>query len=223
MVVISISNGMIANMSTPTIGLVIPLLAYLAGAIPFGLLVVRMAGGTDIRRSGSGNIGATNVSRLAGYRWALVTLVLDIAKGAIPTWVALHLSAPDGLQWLPAVTVLAAVCGHMYPIYLKLQASGKGVATAGGGFAVAAPLACVVALLIFTATVRWSRRVSVGSLAATFILPPAIWFSSHNTALTLCGIAVMVLIIYRHKENLQRLAHGEEPPWRRTEHPHLNK
>jgi glycerol-3-phosphate acyltransferase PlsY len=199
-------------MDTLIIGLTLPAGAYLLGSIPFGLLFVHLVAGQDIRDFGSGNIGATNVKRLIGLRWAVTTLALDGAKGMLPAWGAVCLSA-EGPSWLVAATLLAAVCGHMFPIYLNFKASGKGVATAAGAFLAAAPFACGAALLVFILTVRWSRSVSAGSLAATVVLPPAVWFVTHNPAIALSAIVVMVLILSRHKENIQRLASGREPPW----------
>ena len=187
-------------------------MAYLLGSIPFGLLIARALLGRDIRGIGSGNIGATNVGRLAGARWALVTLVLDAAKGAIPTWMAIRYSA-DASSWLAALTVLAAVCGHMFPIYLKFKASGKGVATACGCLLIAAPMGFTISLLTFIVTVRWLRRISVGSLAATMALPPAIWFTTQTPSMVICSSIIMILILSRHKENIQRLANGKETPW----------
>ena len=203
---------MMAVMDAPIVTILLPVAAYLMGSIPFGLLIGRLATGKDIRKGGSGNIGATNVSRLAGARWGLLTLALDAAKGAAPTWAAVYVYG-DGFSWLPAATILGAVCGHMFPLYLGFKASGKGVATAAGCFLAAAPTACLAALLTFIATVRWTRRVSAGSLTATIALPPAIWFSTHDTALALSGMAVMVLVLSRHEDNIRRLASGREQPW----------
>jgi glycerol-3-phosphate acyltransferase PlsY len=190
----------------------LPLLAYLLGSVPFGLLITRIGTGQDIRKAGSGNIGATNVKRLMGTRWGVMTLALDISKGAIPTWAALCLSAGEA-SWLVGATMLAAVCGHMYPAYLKFQPSGKGVATAGGCILVTAPLASIVALMTFIGMVRWTRRISAGSLSATAVLPPAVWFSTQNPALLAPSLIIMVLILHRHEGNIRRLARGSEPPF----------
>ena len=201
-----------AIMNALFVKMLLPAGAYLIGSIPFGLLIGRLVAGKDIRKSGSGNIGATNVSRLAGARWGILTLALDAVKGAAPAWAAVCISG-DGFSWLPAATILGAVGGHMFPLYLRFKASGKGVATAAGCFLVAAPAACMVSLLTFIAMVRWSRRVSAGSLAATIVLPPAIWFSTRDTFLVLSGMAVMMLVISRHEENIRRLASGREQRW----------
>ncbi len=190
--------------------LCLPILAYLLGAVPFGLLIVRGVAGTDIRQIGSGNIGATNVRRAVGSKWAAAALICDILKGLVPTMAALSLSN-TGYLWLPAITALAAICGHMYPVYLKFKPSGKGVATAMGSLLTPAPWACLCAISAFLISVRLSRRVSIGSLAGTFILPPSTWFTSHDPFLTLSTLIIMVLILARHKENIERLARGTEP------------
>jgi glycerol-3-phosphate acyltransferase PlsY len=196
--------------------LMLPILAYLLAAVPFGLLIVRRAAGVDIRHIGSGNIGATNVRRAAGNKWATVALICDALKGLVPTVAALSLNN-SGYLWLPAITALAAVCGHMYPIYLKFKPSGKGVATAMGSLLFAAPWACLCAVTVFLMAARLSRRVSVGSLAGAFVLPPATWFTSHDPFLTLATLVIMILILVRHKENIERLAQGKEPVLRKND------
>ena len=190
--------------------ILLPLFAYALGSVPFGLIIVRLAVKTDIRRIGSGNIGATNVRRVAGTGWAAAALACDILKGLLPTLAAYHLILSTW-QWLPALTALAAVCGHMFPIYLKFKPSGKGVATMLGAWLVPAPWACLAALLTFIVVVRLGRRVSVGSLSGTLLLPPATWFTIHDPILTLTALIIMVLILLRHEENLSRLANGREP------------
>ena len=192
------------------LSLALPVLAYLLGSVPFGLLIVRCLAKTDIRNIGSGNIGATNVRRAVGTKWAAVALMCDLLKGILPVWAAVGLSTST-IQWLPAFTALAAVCGHMYPVYFKFRPSGKGVATTLGSLLVISPLTCMIIILIFVSTVYAAKRVSVGSLAGTFILPPATWFTTHDPALVLVAITIMVLILARHRDNLRRLAQGNEP------------
>lgn len=197
-------------MKISTITLFLPAIAYLLGSVPFGLLIVRQVAGIDIRQVGSGNIGATNVRRAAGSKWAAATLTCDILKGLLPTTAALVLG-PTTHQWLAAITALAAVCGHMYPIFFKFKPSGKGVATTLGAMLTAAPWACLIAVTAFLIAVRLSHRVSVGSLAGIFLLPPSIWFTGHDPALTMAAFIIMILILVRHKENIERLARGNEP------------
>lgn len=192
-------------------GIVFPLCAYVLGSIPFGLLLVRTRSGRDIRHMGSGNIGATNVKRALGSKWAAVTLLCDGLKGALPTLLALLTAGGDTWMWLPAATALAAIIGHIYPIFLKFEPSGKGVATTLGCLLVLAPLACILSLMGFILAVYVARRVSVGSLTANFILPIAAWFTTHDPAVCMASIIIMVLVLMRHKENIQRLTRGTEP------------
>jgi acyl phosphate:glycerol-3-phosphate acyltransferase len=197
-------------MHTLFMTLSLPIIAYLMGAVPCGWILVRWVTGTDIRRIGSGNIGTTNVRRAIGTKWAVATLICDVLKGLLPTLAAF--SFGNGAHpWLPAVTALAAVCGHMYPIYFGFKPSGKGVATTMGSLLIPAPWACLCAVTAFLIAARLSRRVSVGSLAGTFLLAPATWFTSHDPFLTMITVVIMVLILSRHKENIQRLAQGKEP------------
>src|ERR1043166_4076427 len=186
------------------------LLAYLLGSIPFGYLVVRVAGGGDVRETGSGGTGATNVTRRAG-KWAgLLTLLLDALKGAAAVLVARWLLS-DGVvaDWWVAACALAVVVGLGFR-------GGKGVATGLGVFVVLAPLAVLCALVVFVAVVRATRYVSLGSIAAAALIPLAVWLlglraAGENripllTAATLGG----ALIIFMHRANIGRLARGEE-------------
>jgi glycerol-3-phosphate acyltransferase PlsY len=192
------------------------LLAYLLGSIPFGYLVVRVAGGGDVRETGSGGTGATNVTRRAG-KWAgLLTLLLDALKGAAAVLVARWLLS-DGVvaDWWVAACALAVVVGHVFPVWLGFR-GGKGVATGLGVFVVLAPLAVLCALVVFVAVVRATRYVSLGSIAAAALIPLAVWLlglraAGENripllTAATLGG----ALIIFMHRANIGRLARGEE-------------
>ena len=197
-------------MNTFLIAMALPPSAYLLGSIPFGLLIVRLLAKVDIRRIGSGNIGATNVKRAVGAKWAAATLICDGLKGFLPVLTALLLSETT-YQWLPAITALAAIVGHMYPLYFGFKPGGKGVATTLGCLLIIAPWACIIALIIFIPAVYLSKRVSVGSLAATLSLPAATWFSTHDPAIAIAAIIVMTLVLSRHRENIQRLAKGLEP------------
>lgn len=197
-------------MNTFLIAIALPPIAYLLGSIPFGLLIVRLLTKTDIRCFGSGNIGATNVKRAVGAKWAAATLICDGLKGILPVLTALWLS-DTSYQWLPASTTLAAIVGHMYPLYFGFKPGGKGVATTLGCLLIIAPWACIIALGIFLPVVYLSKRVSAGSLAATLSLPPGTWFSTHDPAIGIAAIIVMALILSRHRENIQRLAQGLEP------------
>jgi acyl phosphate:glycerol-3-phosphate acyltransferase len=197
-------------MPTLLITLGLPMAAYLIGAVPCGWILVRWVSGTDIRKIGSGNIGATNVRRAIGSRWAVTTLICDLLKGLLPT-LAAYAYGQGAHPWISSVTALAAICGHMYPVYFGFRPSGKGVATTLGSLLVIAPWACLFAVTAFLVAVKLSRRVSVGSLAGALLLAPTTWYTSHDILLTLVVLAIMVLILVRHAENIERLAQGKEP------------
>lgn len=200
----------IMGFSDFTIFFLLTAAAYLAGSIPVGAILARLVAAEDIRQKGSGNIGATNVSRVLGKKFGLLTLALDLLKGALPVAAALMVGRPDPAL-LAAIVGGAAVFGHLYPIYTGLKGGGKGVATACGVFLVAAPWACLLALFVFIVVVRLSARVSAGSLAATAILPFGIWLLYAPGPLMVGAGAVSLLIINRHRENIKRLLNGTEP------------
>ena len=194
--------------------LLLPFLAYLMGSIPFGLLVARAAGRVDIRANGSGNIGATNVRRTAGTLPAVVTLVGDIGKGFLPVWWAGILissgSAPLA-QVFVALVGLCAFAGHLYPVFLKGRAGGKGVATAAGGLLAVSPAALGVSGLVFVMTACGLNRVSAASLAATGTMPLAVWHATGSRVFTLWAGLLTVLVWVRHRDNIRRLVEGREP------------
>jgi glycerol-3-phosphate acyltransferase PlsY len=194
-----------------TLGL--PLGAYLIGSIPWGLILTRLFTDIDIRRHGSGNIGATNVRRLAGTPLGLATLVGDVAKGAVPTYLAgaLAPASPLPLAGFVSLVALAAFLGHLFPLYTGLREGGKGVATAAGAIAVISPLSVGIALAAFILAVAVSRRVSVGSLAAAVCLPFLTGGLTHSGVYGACAAVMAVFIIYRHKSNIRRLRDGTEP------------
>ena len=188
-----------------TIGLVLALLGgYGLGSIPFGLLLTRWAGAGDIRGIGSGNIGATNVLRTGRKGLALATLLLDLAKGAIPTAL--------GLLWLgPIGAVLAgagAILGHCFPVWLGFR-GGKGVATAAGVVLGLTPLLFFVVLAVFVAVVSATRWVSLASMAAACLAPVAALLLGDRWA-ALLYLLVAALVVYKHRENIGRLLKGEE-------------
>jgi glycerol-3-phosphate acyltransferase PlsY len=193
------------------------ILAYLLGSIPFGYLVVRLRSGGDVRETGSGGTGATNVTRRAG-KWAgLSTLLLDALKGAAAVLFArLLLAGEADAQWWVAAAAVAVVLGHVFPVWLKFH-GGKGVATGLGVFLFLAPLALVCALFAFVVIVWVSRYVSLGSITAAAILPLAVWLlgalghrdSDATPALFVATIGA-ALIIFMHRANIERLLHGKE-------------
>jgi glycerol-3-phosphate acyltransferase PlsY len=193
--------------------LVLPVFAYMLGSIPWGIVLTRLFTSVDIRREGSGNIGATNVGRIAGPTLGVMTLIGDMLKGAIPVWIAGVLTTPNSLwgEIYISVVSLAAFSGHLYPVYMGFKKGGKGVATAAGCFAVISPVAFVVVTLVFVLFVCWLNIVAVASLAAAAILPVAIWQSTGSGVLTGCAAVTAIIIYFRHKDNIKRLFKGTEP------------
>ncbi len=180
--------------------------AYLCGALPTGVWAAGRAG-VDVRRAGSGNIGATNVARTAGRHAALLTLGGDIVKGLIPVLVARCLSLPP---WALASVGLAAVLGHVFSVFLHFS-GGKGVATACGAFLGIAPLAMVVALVSFAAIAATTRYVSLASVTAALVLPVAGVAFGYAAPVCSGAILVAMVVVIRHRDNLSRLWHGTEP------------
>jgi glycerol-3-phosphate acyltransferase PlsY len=193
--------------------LVLPVFAYALGSIPWGIVLTRLFTSVDIRREGSGNIGATNVGRIAGPTLGVLTLIGDMLKGAIPVWIAVVLTTPNSLwgEIYISVVSLAAFSGHLYPVYMKFKKGGKGVATAAGCFAVISPAAFVVVTLVFILFVCWRNIVAVASLAAAAVLPVAVWQSTGSGVLTGCAVVTAIVIYFRHKDNIKRLLKGTEP------------
>lgn len=190
----------------------LPLAAYLVGSIPWGVIVTRLFTPLDIRQQGSGNIGATNVRRLAGNRLGALTLAGDLLKGLVPTALAVWWAGTGtGAMAYIGLVALCAFGGHLYPVYLGFRNGGKGVATAAGCFLVISPVAVGSALLVFILAVWFSRRVSVGSLAASLVLPPVVGGITGSFPLALAAGAAAVMIVARHRDNLRRLANGTEP------------
>jgi len=187
------------------------LIAYFLGAVPIGLLIAKIYGHPDIRREGSGNIGATNVARVVGKKQGLITLIGDISKGAVPVLLAMWLIGTDTLtkQFWIALIGFSSFLGHIFPIYLKFR-GGKGVATATGVFFAISPLAVIFDLLIFLFVVWRFRYVSLGSLSAAFAMPFLLFIISGKKAYISLSILMAILIFYRHKENIGRLLRGEE-------------
>jgi acyl phosphate:glycerol-3-phosphate acyltransferase len=188
------------------------LAAYLIGSIPFGLLLTRWRKGIDIRAHGSGNIGATNVRRIAGNALGGLTLAGDMAKGFLPVAAVPWLlpAGHPGTAATVAATALAAFCGHLFPIGLGFR-GGKGVATAMGACLAISPLAILGVLAAFGLGLGLSRRVSMGSLAAAAALPLSIALKTHAPALTIGALLIAVGIFARHRENIERVLAGKEP------------
>lgn len=178
---------------------------YLIGSIPTGYLIGKIFKGIDIRKYGSGNIGATNVYRILGKRAAIFTLVIDFAKGFIPVILAKQFIG--GI--LPILVGIAAICGHSWTIFLKFR-GGKGVATASGVFFALFPLPMVFSAAIFFLLVIFTGYVSVGSLGGALLFPVTVWFFERSYLLTFLTIVVSLLIIFNHRGNIRRLIEGKE-------------
>jgi glycerol-3-phosphate acyltransferase PlsY len=180
------------------------LVAYLIGSIPFGLILAGLGGAGDVRRIGSGNIGATNVLRTGRKGLALATLLLDMLKGGLPAWLAFRYFGPD----MAVVTGLGAVLGHCFPVWLRFQ-GGKGVATAAGVVLALAPPVAALVVLVFAAVVAISRYVSLASLLAALSAPAlAYWYG--QVQLSQLFLILALLIIAKHGGNIRRLLAGQE-------------
>ena len=186
--------------------LALVVLAYLLGSISFGLLIARVYGGADLRHSGSGNIGATNVVRTMGKTAGMLTLLGDGAKGLVAV---LCTQAWGQASMLPAVAALVAVLGHMFPLYHGFR-GGKGVATALGVFLPTLPLPLLGGFIAWLVVVAIWRYVSAGSMLAALVVPllAALW--SYPVPLVLAAVLIALLVLYKHRENLYRLLQGRE-------------
>jgi len=180
--------------------------AYLLGSIPIGLLLSHMQKGIDIRRVGSGNIGATNVLRVLGKKAALITLIGDFLKGFAPAMIGQSLDFSD--PWL-ALLALTPILGHVFPIFAGFR-GGKGVATAIGVLVVIMPWVALWAFVIWIVALLLWRYVSLSSILATLSVPLLAILLGEPHPFVYMGIAVATLILYRHKANMSRLAAGTE-------------
>lgn len=197
--------------------IIIAVTSYLLGSIPFGYLLVRFFRGQDIRASGSGNIGATNVAR-SSPKLGILTLLLDGGKGLLAVAHAMHmgqehLDSERQIYLLMCLAALFAVVGHIFPVWLRFR-GGKGVATAVGGFLLLAPDAVFAAFVIFVLVVVASRYISLGSVVAAAFFPLLSWLFHRDrfspATLVLMSLAAL-LVIVRHHQNLGRLMAGTEP------------
>jgi len=198
------------------------IISYLIGSIPTGLVLARVTGGEDIRKSGSGNIGATNVTRLLGKKLGVLTLLGDVLKAVVPMLTAHWFYVKSGAAVSPkdmdmAVSLCggAAFLGHLFPIYLNFR-GGKGVATALGVFIVLEPLAVLISLFLFVAVVYFSGFVSVGSLLVSALLTVWIWLLGGSPNHVFLAFFIGVLIWYKHADNIRRLLEGTEKSWKKN-------
>lgn len=197
--------------------ILVGLVAYLLGSIPFGYILVRLFLNEDIRAKGSGNIGATNVVRSGSKKLGALTFLLDACKGFVAVWLASRIFFVPGIASVPlrnaeAVAALFAILGHIYTIWLRFK-GGKGVATALGVFLALAPLAALAGAILFVVVFLLSRYVSLASILAAIAFPPAALLLPHapyGSALTIVIFCVPIIIIARHHQNIARLLKGTE-------------
>lgn len=185
--------------------LIVIVAAYLIGSIPTGLLLGK-AYGIDVRKEGSGNIGATNLYRTVGRKVGIITLIGDCLKGLLPVLLAAHSALPPESA---ALVGLAAFCGHVFSVFLSFR-GGKGVATALGVFLALAPLAVAVAIGLFAVMMWLWRYVSLGSILAAAIMPPTVYLLGGGNRVTAVTFVIAAIVIIRHHENIKRLLAGTE-------------
>lgn len=196
--------------NTPLLLSLLLFVSYLLGAIPNGLLIARLKG-VDLQKTGSGNIGATNVFRCVGKGWGVLAFVLDTVKGFVPAFFFPRLleSAPP---WLGLACGVAAVAGHNWPVWLKFK-GGKGVSTSAGMLLGIAPAAVGIGFAVFALTVALTRFVSLGSILAAIAVPAAyLWMNGADNRLLAGALVLMgLLVIVKHRANVKRLLNGTEP------------
>lgn len=190
----------------------IPSAAYLLGSIPFGLLIVKVTGGPDIRTAGSGNIGAANVARNAGAAAGALTLLFDAAKGYLAVWLAARWTGGN-IRWMMAAAVLAVI-GHMFPVWLRFR-GGKGVATGLGVFLPICWEAAVAGVVLWIAVVVFWRYSSLGSIVAAVALPMFVYLlyapgHAPPSLVTLGTVVIALLVLVKHRSNIERLIAGKE-------------
>ena len=186
--------------------LAVIIVGYLIGAIPTGLIVVRLLTGEDIRRHGSGNIGTVNVLRVAGTGTAVVVLAVDILKGMVPVMLAVRMGLPS---WTVVAGGLAAIAGHNWSVFLKFQ-GGKGIATSFGVLLALSWPAAAVAGAVWVVVVAITRYSSLGSLLAVVSVPLSLRWLRQPDAYVYFGIIAALFAVYRHRANIQRLVTGTE-------------
>ncbi|HEX4274771.1 MAG TPA: glycerol-3-phosphate 1-O-acyltransferase PlsY [Bryobacteraceae bacterium] len=189
-------------------GALAALAAYLIGGIPFGLIIVKLMTGADVRESGSGNIGATNVLRTTGPLAGILTLLLDAAKAWFAVWLADRLSGGSEL-WMSAAA-LAVLIGHAWSIWIGFK-GGKAVASFVGAYVYLTPVPLLAVVLLFVFIVAWTRYLSLGSIIAAGLFPVGCWMILHPAwPVLVSAIGAAVLIVDRHRGNVARIRAGEE-------------
>ena len=191
------------------------LIAYVLGSIPNALWVGKTFKNIDVREHGSKNTGSTNAARVLGPKLGIFTLILDILKGALPTYLGIVLGADlltrmTGIDKLDIIVIgMAAILGHTFSLFLKFK-GGKAVATTLGVFLVLVPYAILILLVVFFVIFGLTKYVSLASIVSAVALPIAVYFTTRHIPLTILGIIIGLLVIIRHKENIKRLINGTE-------------
>ncbi len=193
---------------------VIGVIAYALGSIPFGLLIVKMRGGDDIRTSGSGNIGAANVARNAGFTAGALTLLFDCAKGWLAVWIASR-GTGGNIRWMMAAAILV-VAGHVFPVWLRFR-GGKGVATSLGALLPICPQAVGAGAALWLLVVGFWGYASLGSIVMAAAMPVLVYFlyaprHAPPSCVTWGVVVISMLVIAKHRANLGRLVAGKEEP-----------
>jgi glycerol-3-phosphate acyltransferase PlsY len=189
--------------------------AYLIGAIPTGVILSKLFGRGDLQRQGSKNIGATNVSRVMGKKWGILTLLGDVLKGMIAVWIGQWgLSSLPGSSGYPlALIAFGAFLGHCFPVYLAFK-GGKGVATAMGIFLIISPLVVLLVIPIFLVATHLGKFVSLGSMASAVSFPVLLVWLDYPSETVVLSLFIALGIILKHHENIKRIIRGEEKSWR---------
>lgn len=203
--------------------LVVSVVSYLAGAVPYSYLAGKLFAGIDLRDHGSGNLGASNTFRLLGARVALGVLIFDIAKGFLPVFFAPVYTPMGALpdHWLMLVAAFCAPLGHMFSIFVGFK-GGKGIATTAGAFLALTPIVLLVTFAIFAIVFATKRIVSLGSIVGAIALPIVVFVldktgvSPSHWSLQAVSIAITIVVLVKHKSNMKRLIAGEEPSLQRT-------
>ena len=192
--------------------------AYLIGSFPTSAIIAKLKGVPDLTKEGSGNLGATNVSRVIGKKFGLITLIIDAGKGFLPVFLAIKLLGRHGYatQSIPvpdliflSLIIIAPVAGHCFSVFIKFK-GGKGVATGLGVFLAVSPEAVLIAFLIFLAILFSSKYVSLASIVSAFFMPFLVFYTLKNIYIFAASMLIAALIIYKHSPNIKRLINGAE-------------
>ncbi|RUM31353.1 MAG: acyl-phosphate glycerol 3-phosphate acyltransferase [Aquifex sp.] len=187
-------------------GMLLVIIAYLLGSLTFGEIIARLKG-VNLREIGSGNVGATNVSRALGKKYGILVFILDMLKGFIPTLLVVKIYGLD--SWITFLVGIASVVGHMYPLFFKFR-GGKGVATAFGVLLAVSVKAAFLSFLTWLFVVYETRYVSLGSIIASFISVPLLAIFEYPLKLIFMALIISLLVLYKHKDNIGRLLIGRE-------------